>query len=114
MVLTRRLVATCLLAGTAMAALSGCNTSALTKQELVVYFQPGTTTAQKLTALNNCKHSTPAAVAEPIDHSGLPSDQIGDIRFRIDHADDKQVSVLEDCLHKQVGIEGVQIPDLTD
>jgi hypothetical protein len=113
-VLTRRLVATCILSGTIMAALSGCNTSALTKVELVVYFQPGTTTAQKLTALNNCKHSTPAAVDEPVDHSGLPSDQIGDIRFRIDHADDKQVSELENCLHKQIGIQGVQIPDLTD
>jgi hypothetical protein len=113
-VLIRRLVATCVLAGTAMAALSGCNTSALTKQELVVYFKPGTTTAQKLTALNNCKHATPAAVAEPIDHSGLPSDQIGDIRFRTDHADDKQLSLLENCLNKQVGIQGVLTPDLTD
>ena len=112
--LIRRLVATCILAGTTMSALSGCNTSALTKQELVVYFQPGTTTAQKLTALDNCKHATPEAVAEPIDHSGLPSDQIGDIRFRIDHADDKQLSLLENCLHKQIGIQGVQIPDLTD
>jgi hypothetical protein len=113
-VLIRRSIATCILAGTAMAALSSCNTSALTKQELVVYFQPGTTTAQKLTALNNCKHATPEAVAERVDRTNLPSDQIGDIRFRIDHADDKQVSLLENCLHKQIGIQGVQIPDLTD
>jgi hypothetical protein len=113
-VLTRRLVATCVLAATGMAALSGCNTSALTKQELVVYFQPGTTTAQKLTALHNCRHATPEAVAEPVQKSSLVSDRIGDIRFRIDHADDKQVSLLENCLHRQVGIQGVQIPDLTD
>jgi hypothetical protein len=102
------------LAATSFAVLSGCNTSALTKQELVVYFKPGTTTAQKLTALNNCKHATPAAVAEPIDHSGLPSDQIGDIRFRIDHIDDQQQAVLDNCLAKQVGIQGTLIPDLTD
>ena len=112
--LTRRLVATCVLGVSAAGVLSGCNTSALTKQELVVYFKPGTTTAQKLTALNNCRHATPAAVAEPIDHSGLPSDQIGDIRFRTDHADDKQLSLLENCLNKQIGIQGVLTPDLTD
>jgi hypothetical protein len=110
----RQLVATSVLTGTLLAALSACNTSALTKQELVVYFQPGTTTAQKLTALRNCRHATPAAVAEPVDKSSLVSDQIGDIRFRIDHADDQQVSVLENCLHRQIGIQGVQIPDLTD
>jgi hypothetical protein len=110
----RRLIATSLLAGTAFATLSGCNTSALTKQELVVYFQPGTTAAQKLTALHNCEHATPAAVAEPVDKSALAADQVGDIRFRIDHADDKQVSLLENCFSKQVGIQGVNIPDLTD
>jgi hypothetical protein len=113
-VLPRRSIAACLVAGSALVALSGCNTSALTKQELVVYFQPGTTTAQKLTALHNCRHATSAAVAEPVDHSGLPSDQIGDIRFRTDHADDRQLAVLENCLHRQVGIQGVLVPDLTD
>jgi hypothetical protein len=114
MVHIRRLVATSVLAGTAIGVLGGCNTSALTKQELVVYFQPGTTAAQKLTALHNCEHTTPAAVAEPVDKSSLAADQVGDIRFRIDHADDKQVSLLEDCFSHQVGIEGVDIPDLTD
>lgn len=110
----RRFVATSLLAGTVLAALSGCNTSALSKQELVVYFQPGTTAAQKLTALHHCEHVTPAAVAEPVDRSSLAADQVGDIRFRIDHADDKQLSLLEDCFSHQVGIQGVDIPDLTD
>jgi hypothetical protein len=113
-VVIRRSIATCVLAGLALVVLAGCNTSALTKQELVVYFKPGTTTAQKLTALNNCKHATPAAVAEPIDHTGLPSDQIGDIRFRIDHINDKQESFLIGCLNRQVGFQGTQIPDLTD
>jgi hypothetical protein len=113
-VLTRRLVATCILGASAAGVLSGCNTSALTKREIVVYFKPGTTTAQKLTALKNCRHATPEAVAEPIDHSGLPSDQIGDIRFRIDHINDKQESFLIGCLNRQVGFQGTQIPDLTD
>jgi hypothetical protein len=102
------------LALTVVGSLAGCNTSAFTKQELVVYFQPGTTQAQKLTALHNCEHATPEAVPEPVDTSSVAADQVGDIRFRIDHANDKEVSILEDCLHKQVGIQGVDIPDLTD
>ena len=114
MVRIRRVASTTVLLAVAAASLSACNTAALSKQELVVYFTPGTTSSQKLAALHNCAHVTPEATPEAVSKSTLVSNQVGDIRFRIDHADDKQVSILEDCLHKQVGIEGVDIPDYTD
>jgi hypothetical protein len=94
--------------------LAGCNTSALTKRELVFYFSPNATQAQHKAALTACESVTPEAVPEPFDTSGPTADLIGDVRFRIDHADDKAIAEVEDCMNKQPGIAGVDIPDLTD
>ena len=46
--------------------------------------------------------------------SKLASDAVGDVRFRIDHADDKDFALLTECLNKQPGVAGVDVPDLTD
>ncbi|HVW80316.1 MAG TPA: hypothetical protein VHB69_05180 [Mycobacteriales bacterium] len=109
----RRLAVTALAVGLALV-LSGCNTSALTKRELVFYFSPNATQAEHKAALTACSNVTPAAVPEPFDTSGPTADLVGDVRFRIDHADDKQIAEVEDCMDKQPGIAGVDIPDLTD
>ena len=35
------------------------------------------------------------------------SDAVGDVRFRVDHADDKDLAMLTECLNRQPGVEGV-------
>ncbi|HWB67127.1 MAG TPA: hypothetical protein VG708_09910 [Mycobacteriales bacterium] len=101
---------------TVVAALTatGCNTSALTKRELVVYFNPNAPLADHAHALNSCAHATSGATPEPTTSSTLPSQVASDIRFRIDHANDKQLSILEACLQRQPGVVGVDIPDVAD
>ena len=97
----------------AMAA-SACNTSALTKRELVVHFDPSATSEAHRAALDNCAHATTEATPEPFSTTGPISNQINNVRFRIDHADDRALAQLETCLSKQPGVVGVDIPDLTN
>jgi hypothetical protein len=94
--------------------LSGCNDSALSKRELVFYFTPTATQAEHQAALRACAHVTAEATPEPFTTSGPAADQVGDVRFRIDHADDKAIAQLENCMDKQPGMAGVDQPDLTD
>ena len=47
--------------------------------------------------------------------SNLASDPVGDVRFRIDHADDKDLAILtESASTSSRASHGVDIPDLTD
>ena len=94
-------------------AIAGCNTSALTKRELVVYFRADATNAQRLAALHACGDVSPEASPEPFSTSGPVSNQVGSVRFRIDHADDKDIATVENCLDRQPGVTGVDQPDLT-
>ena len=110
----RRRLAVLVVAAGALAGVSGCNSSAFTKVELVVYFAPNAPIADHAAALKACAHASPEAIPEPIVKSTLVSDSVGDVRFRIDHADDKQIALLTECLNKQPGVQGVDIPDLTD
>jgi hypothetical protein len=88
--------------------LSGCNTSSLTKRELVVYFAQNTSETQQKAALSACSNVTPQATPEPFVTGNLPADTVGDVRFRIDHADDRAVALLENCLNAQPGVRGAQ------
>lgn len=97
-----------------VACLAGCNTDALTKRELVVHFDPSATSAQHQSALDACAHATPEATPEPFSTTGPISNQINNVRFRIDHADDRDIAHLETCLNNQPGVIGVDIPDLTN
>jgi hypothetical protein len=101
------------LVGLAVAA-SGCNSSALTKEEMVVYFTQNAPQSDHVQALKACGHAAPNVIPEQITKSKLPSDAVGDVRFRIDHANDKDLALLTECLNKQPGVEGVDTPDLTD
>jgi hypothetical protein len=92
----------------AVITISGCNTSSLTKRELVVYFAQNATVAQQKAALAACSHVTTQATPEPFDPGSLPADSVGDVRYRIDHADDRSVALLENCLHHQPGVTGAQ------
>jgi hypothetical protein len=97
-----------------MVALGGCNDSALTKTEMVVYFYQNAPESEHVAALHACSHVSPEVVPEPITKSTLPSDAVGDVRFRIDHANDRELALLTECLNKQPGVQGVDTPDLTD
>jgi hypothetical protein len=94
--------------------ISGCNDSALTKVELVVYFNQDAPQSDHAAALKACSHVTPETVPEPLVKSTIAADTVGDVRFRIDHADDKEIAELTECLNKQPGVAGVDTPDLTD
>ncbi len=109
-----RRLALCTVAVALFGSLAGCNSSTLTKQELVVYFTQNAPASEHTAALKACAHAAPNANPEPILKSDLASDQVGDVRFRIDHADDKDIALLTECLNKQPGVVGVGIPDLTD
>jgi hypothetical protein len=100
--------------GAILLATAGCNSSALSKQELVVYFAQDAPMTDHTAALRACAHVTPEATPEPMATSSLPSNSVGDIRFRIDHANDKDVALLTECLAKQPGVKGVDVPDLTN
>jgi hypothetical protein len=93
---------------------SGCNTSSLTKREAVVYFTDTASETDHVDALNACAHVAPDVHAEPITTSTLPSNQVGNVRFRIDHANDRDIALLTECLDKQPGVKGFDIPDLTN
>lgn len=108
--ITRR-VSSVAVAGLVMVALTGCNASALSKRELVVHFSPSATTTQQLAARSACATANPKAVPEPVTRSKYVSDQLNDIRFRIDHANDKDIAQLESCLGRQPGVVGFDIPD---
>lgn len=111
--IVRRLAAVPLTAGVVLA-LAGCNTDALTKRELVVAFHQDATQDEHLAALEACAHVTPKATPEPFSTSGPLADTVGNVRFRIDHADDKSIATLESCLEKQPGVAGFDIPDLSN
>jgi hypothetical protein len=110
----RRRLAVCGALVGGLALLTGCNSSALTKVEMVVYFQQNAPVSDHAAALKACAHAAPNVNPEPIVPGNLASDAVGDVRFRIDHADDKDLALLTECLNKQPGVAGVDIPDLTD
>jgi hypothetical protein len=95
-------------------AVTGCNASALSRRELVVHFDPAATSAQHRSALDACAHATTEATPEPFSTTGPVSNQINNVRFRIDHADDRDIAHLETCLGQQPGVVGVDIPDLAN
>jgi hypothetical protein len=109
----RRLAVVAIAIGLGLA-LAGCNTSAFTKRELVVDFHQDSPQSQHQAAFNACEHASPAATPEPFSTSGPLVDTIGNVRFRIDHANDKEIATLEACFEKQPGVAGFDIPDLTD
>jgi hypothetical protein len=109
-----RRISAAVVAGVGVLALAGCNDAALTKTEMVVYFNQNAPESDHAAALKACGHVTPQTVPEPLVKGNLASDNVGDVRFRIDHANDKELAELTECLNKQPGVAGVDTPDLTD
>jgi hypothetical protein len=112
-VLLRRILSASVAVGV-LSLVSGCNTSSLSKQEMVVHFEPDATPAEHAAVLANCGHVTSETVPEPLETSSLVSNNVGDVRFRTDHANDHDLALLTECIDKQAGVTGVETPDLTN
>lgn len=112
--MTRRVAAMLAVAVAGALTASGCNASAISKRELIVYFNPNAPVSDHAHVLSACGNATAGASPEPMSSSKLPSQVASNVRFRIDHANDKELSILEDCLQHQPGVVGVDIPDVAD
>lgn len=95
----------------AAALASGCAgfNKAFGQREAVVHFQPGTPEAVRAQVRSACSH-LPRAVPEPLPTDNKASDELNDVRYRIDKASDRQVIALENCLGKFRSVQGVDIP----
>ena len=78
------------------------------RRELVVVFSPGATPAMHVAALRACTGVAPNTSPEPIVPSSFSASRISDVRFRIDHANDRDIAQLETCLGRQPGVQGFQ------
>ena len=92
------------------AGLGGCAKfdAALGKQEAVVQFKTGTTTAARLKVRAACSH-IPEARPEALPTSHLASDNLYDVIYRVDDASNAQLARLEQCLQKYPSVLGVDI-----
>ena len=107
--LTAGLVAAGCVAG--LAGLTGCNSN-LARREAVVHFDDSATAADHNRVREACATAAPHASPEPAPSASTRGvSPAYDVRFRIDHASDRDVNQLEQCLRKQHGVVGIDIPD---
>ena len=85
-------------------AAGGCNNAY--RRELVVVFGPDATAARHAHALQACTGVAPNTSPEPIVPSSFSSSRLNNVRFRIDHANDRDVAQLQACLSRQPGVIG--------
>ena len=92
------------------AGLGGCAKfdAAFGKQEAVVQFKNGTTTATRLKVRAACSH-IPQARPEALPSTHLASDNLYNVIYRVDNASDAQLARLEQCLQKYPSVLGVDI-----
>jgi hypothetical protein len=92
------------------AGLGGCAKfdAALGKQEMVVHFKNGTTTATRLKVRAACSH-IPQARPEALPTNHLASDNLYDVIYRVDKASNAQLARLESCLQKYPSVTGVDL-----
>lgn len=94
--------------------MTGCSsklTRGLGAQEVVVYFSPTATSADRLGVIHACGH-LPNAAPEPLPSANAPaSSREYGVRFRVDRASNYQLQQLLSCLGRQPGVVGYNIPD---
>jgi hypothetical protein len=92
------------------AGVGGCAqfNAALGKQEAVVQFKNGTTTAARLKVRAACSH-IPEARPEAVPTTHLASDNLYNVIYRVDKASNAQLARLEQCLQKYPSVLGVDI-----
>ena len=89
-----------------LGAVAGCANAY--RRELVVVFSPDATPAMHAAALKACTGAAPHTSPEPIVRSSFAASRVSDVRFRIDHANDREISLLQACLGRQPGVIGAQ------
>lgn len=93
-------------------ALAGCNNANLTRREAVVHFDPSATTADHTRVREACATAAPHASPEPAPSASTRGvSPPYDVRFRVDHASDRDLNQLYQCLMHQPGVLGVDVPD---
>src|SRR3954453_9411741 len=78
------------------------------RRELVVVFAADATPAMHAAALRACTGAAPNTSPEPIVASSFAASRASDVRFRIDHANDRDIAHLQACLSRQPGVLGTQ------
>jgi hypothetical protein len=106
-VVTGRRVAALAAAASVCVAISGCHaTSGLSKEEIVVVFNPGTTQADHTAVWMACQN-LPGIAEEPlVSTSKYKSTLLNNVRFRVDKASNYQQQQLFACLTKQKSVSG--------
>ena len=94
----RRIVATLGVAVSATVMLAGCKAGdALSTQEVVVHFAPGTTRAQHVEVQQACA-GLPHTSPEPIPSAEVTGQDVTDVRFLVNPGSGKNLNVVLDCL----------------
>jgi hypothetical protein len=90
-------------------AAAGCN-GILSQREVVVHFAPGTSESVRATVLQQCG-GFPQVSPEPLPTSTRdPATRLGQVRFRVDDADNRQLSRLLACLQGFPQVQGYDLP----
>jgi hypothetical protein len=87
--------------------------AALGKQEMVVQFKTGTTTATRLKVRAACSH-IPEAKPEALPTNHLASDNLYDVIYRVDNASNAQLARLQQCLQKYPSVQGFDLQTAGD
>ena len=105
-------VAAAVLAVVVAASVGGCNSGNLSRRELVVHFDPAAPASDHVAVRAACATAAPHASPEPAPApTSRGIDSAYDVRFRIDHASDRDINQLVQCLRHQHGVVGEDIPD---
>lgn len=93
----------------ALAGIAGCGQYGV-QREVVVTFKPSATPAQHDAARAACTGVVTRSTPVPKPTSTLRSVQLADVRFRVDSANDAELAQLYDCLRRQPGVLGINLP----
>ena len=104
-----RTAAAAVITAAALAA-AGCAQfdAAMSKQEAVVTFAPGTAQATMMKVRTACA-KVPGATPEAIPASANATNGIYDVRFRVDQASDADIARLSKCLSQFTAVRGVSL-----
>lgn len=99
----------------ALAALAGCSRfdAALGKQQAIVSFHAGTTTAQKLAVRSACGR-LPQVIPQQVPDLKTYPYALNQLTFTVTNASNAQVVTLEKCLQKFPAVAGVIMQDSSD
>jgi hypothetical protein len=103
------------LALTLAATLVGCSRfdASLSQRQAIVTFRSGTSVAQRLTVRAGCA-KVPAVTAPPLPADLKSPYALQPLIYRIDHATDADVALLEECLGKYPSVAGMTLQDSSD